>query len=556
MALALWLVGCGPAAPPPRQKPPRPERPELRLGQPVPETIRATRMFTVKPSDVALAEMCRQAATGVPLVYTCGACQREARAASRKRIAAFRRWVGVLKANARVRKNAQIAKLYAKHGEPLGKKLSRAAFVWLRGAKPAELTKAFEAMVREGIGPYIIDKRGPLEEAARAEKVILRMGKSGKGGRDVEVEAGQIKTLDQVAEELKRLAAEYGEKLPPPVRDELAAIAASGLAATVTLDKERTLAGQAEAVKQAKATRMSFKQGDEVIKKGEEYTLVHRQILEEMDAIRCEPCSGGLARCGLGPMRLVRAGALTRHPIKATRDFVVPGVPGLLNVLKKQAADDVARVFTVDGSVGRVREDKLGRLFDRAARAGKDRWKRLRDDLESKLKVKVILQLLTGLDGVPPSKAREAVLDLYARAQAEPIIAAAAPRRTEACTLRRTGGRRVTEETSKSCNIVPLPRLRLQLPKLATDLSDRISKLPLQVQQAVVGLVQELLMANTTPDPEETERRRKKAAEGVTGSSREYRVGDVVVEANSRLTQADIYVLEQMYAVRCTEVPR
>jgi hypothetical protein len=556
MAVVLWLTGCGPAAPPPRQKPPGPDRSALRLGQPVPETIRATRMFTVKPSDRALAEMCRQAATGVPLVYTCGACQREARAAVRKRIATFRRWVGVLKANARVRKPAQIAKLYAKHGAPLGMQLSRAAFVRLRAAPPAELTAAFEAMVREGIGPYIIDERGPLEEAARSKKVILRVGRSGKGGRDVEVDAGEIKALRPVAAELKRLAAEHGAKLPPPVREDLAAIAASGLAATVTIDKERTLAGQAEAVKQAKATRMSFNKGDEVIKKGEEYTLVHRQILQEMDAIRCEPCTGGLARCGLGPMRRVRAGAMTRHAIRATRDFIVPAVPGLQDALKNQAADDVARVFTVDGSVGRVREDKVGRLFDRAARAGKDRWKKLRDDLESKLQVKVILQLLQHLDGVPPRKAREAVLDLYARAQAEPIIAAAAPRPTEACTLRRTAGRRVTEETSKSCNIVPLPRLRLQLPKLATDLSDRISKLPLQVQQAVVGLVQELLVANTTPDPDETERRRKKAAEGVTGSARQYRVGDVVVEPNSQLTQADIYVLEQMYAVHCADLSR
>ena len=552
LVIVLGAGGCGPAAPPPRQKPPvSTERPGLELGQPVPKTIRASRMFSVRPSDEALVQMCRAAAAAVPLVYTCGACQREARAAARKRVAALRRWLRGLGRRGRKLKPAEVGRLHARHREVLGLSLSRAAFERLGGAPPAALIATFGAMVRN-IGPYIIGKRSTVEEAARSTKVILRVKNlKRRGGRDVEVEAGEVRTLRQVEKELKRLAAEHGEKLAELLRADLVEIAASGLAPTMTLDEERTRTAQRKAVKRAKATRLCFEEGDEVVKKGAPYTLVHRQILRKMDGVRCLPCRGGLPRCAPGPLRRVRPGAYTALPITATRDFRVSAVPGLLDVLRKQAADAVPPVFSLKSSLTRARERTLEQLFQRAEVARKDRWARLRVDLERKLGAKVILQLLKSFEAAPLAKVRQAVLDLYSRAQAEPITEGAPPSSTKPCTLRRAGRRRATEETSSSCPIVPLPRWRLQLGELAASLSDRLARLPKPVQRAVVGLVQELLVANTTADAVETERRRKKAAKGVTGSDRTYHEGDKVVPGKSRLTPADLYVLEQMYSVKC-----
>ena len=93
--------GCG--GPPRPEAPPPPELPVLRLHDPAPETIHATRDFSSMPTEEYLTRMRAEAAARTPPVYTCDGCIAAAAAARKERTTAFAKGIKVLAGAARAK---------------------------------------------------------------------------------------------------------------------------------------------------------------------------------------------------------------------------------------------------------------------------------------------------------------------------------------------------------------------------------------------------------------------------------------------------------------------
>lgn len=540
----------------------------MQVGQPAPLTVRATRSFTFKPTGDALADVVRDAATSVPLIYTCGRCQQTTRAANRRMIRTFNAWVRVLARLPRPRRKERQERRYKRQEQQykryntvLGVTLSRESFVRFRALAPDLLIATFAAMIRQGIGPFVVKSRGPVEDEFRGDQVRLRVQ---RGGRWTEalVKPEEVEDLFKVKADLRQLAEEQGARLPASVQRELARIASANLKPSIVFDDARTRAARKEAADRARKTALDFAAGQVVLKQGETFTLTHRAILDEMLSVRCSPCSGGLRACAAGPRRRMKVGGVDSKAILATRNFRILAGPEQTAVLKKQARESVPGVFIHDPRLVQQRDDKLMVLFDLAGKAAaKTRdpsrgWKRLQEGLAEELKTQVLPQLLKSFDGLNLDAVRVAVSEVYSRAQSEPIIAESPPRHTEPCTLRTRRRGKPDEETRTDCPIVPLVRQRLLVAERKRRNARALRGLPPAAQQAVVELAQALLVANTRFDAAETERRRRAAVAQVNPRDRTFREGDVVVPAKKKLGVEDLYILDKMYSMTCRPVRR
>jgi hypothetical protein len=529
----------------------------MQVGQPAPLTVRATRSFTFKPTGDALDNVVRDASARVPLIYTCGRCRRYTRANNRRMVRKFGTWVRSVKRQRRPRKPKELERLYRRHKTVLGVTLSRESFSRFRAVRPDLLTTTFAAMVRQGIGPFVVKTHGPTEKAFRGEQVRVRVLR-GNRWREVVVKPAEVEDLFQVKKDLRLLAEELGARLLKSVQRDLARIAGKNVKATIVLDEERIREEREKAAYQARKTVVDIVSGQVVLKKGEKLTLTHRAILDEMLSVRCDPCSGGMRACAPEPRRLMKVGGIDTQAITALRNFSILAGPEQTAVLKKQARDGVPRIFIHDPRLAQRRDDKLMVLFDLAARVKdpKKRWKKLQGALDEELKAKVLLQLLKTFKGLNIDTVRAAVSEVYSQAQSEPIIDKSPPLHTEPCTLRTRRRGKPDEETFMDCPIVPLIRHRLLVAKHNSRYAKALKGLAPPAQQAVVELVQALLVANTRYDAAETERRRRAAEARVKPKDRTFRKGDVVVPARKKLTPEDIYILDKMYSRVCQDVPR
>lgn len=573
LTLLGCLNACGSARPQTRAEPARVNRPALRIGDPSPVTITASRDFTFDPSDDSLAEMCQAAATRAPLYYTSAGDPRAFREAVGRRVREFERWASLLERTRKVNRPEKVTRLFERHGTVLGHVLSAEAFGRLRESPRRALVEAFSVMARGGADAFILAERSPTERAFSGDKVIVRVESAAKAA-ELEVPLGQLEEQRNVRANLMKLAA-----TPPPsgasgahqplseaVRGDLAEIAMSGMP-TLTFDEGRSRAARRAAVEQAKKTRMTFAMGQVILAKGETITLLHRDVLATMRSVRCEPCSGGLAKCAPGKKRLLKVGSISYTPIIALRSFRAAAGGEVGSANDGLSEELLQRVFVCDERTGRARARALKRAFDRVRPDDRERWQKLRDELQRELQVEVVLPLLQSFDGVPRDKLRAAIVEVYRRAQLTPLVATKpVPRSGEACVVRRVK-KTVGEESLADCPVVPLARYRLRLAETLAQDPGSLVTLPERAQKASVELVQQLLVANTVFDAAETARRANGAAKAAEPArltvareerpkDRLIREGETLVPAGKRMTADDIQLLEQMYAVRCAKQVR
>jgi membrane-associated HD superfamily phosphohydrolase len=548
--------------------------PTLRTWAATPKDILATRDFSVPLFGSFL-----ETAAHVNEIFSCPSCPKDPEAAVAESVKAFTEWAQTLRKESQGAK-AWAARLYEIHKKVLGVELSRESFDRLRAAPVKDLIALFKAILVQGRARYIVRSRVPL----RGEKIVVRVPAKEKGKTKTKtttttkekakeaketkeaapdeaaweeqvVETSEVKDLDQAKKELERVAEKQKSKLPPEAKRDLLRIAATTVAPTLTLDEARSRKVKEGSVARVKRTPLRFLKGEVVVKKGTPLTPDHRRLIELMDSIRCTPCSGGPVACSSGLLGRLRPGSILLQTIQATRDFNLPTSPQRLEAQKRDAAQAVPRLYVCDDKVRKARAEKLGEALELAATAeGKERWKQLRDQIEDRLSANVLLQLVQKLDGAPFEKVHKAVLELYDRAQNEPLVSAQPPAADEACTLRIEGGAKPKEATSARCPVLPLARQRLEFPKRAEKLAGSLSALPQGVRDAAISLVQELLAPNTTFDAPATLALRKKAEGEVKSTPRFYTLGEPVGQKSTRLSYEGRFILEQMFSVSCASV--
>jgi hypothetical protein len=262
LALLALLFGVAACGPPPRPAvPPPPEPPKLRLNDPAPETISATRDFSAMPTVGQLEQMRSEAEAAVPLVYECKGCA-EAVAASRKeRIAAFAKGVKALASAAKVH-GKLLDQLRGEFGAATGVVVPAPTFNRLRQLPRPKLTSVFAAMIKEGRrADYVIDDRAPLERYKGAH-VILR----------VKIKKKPPKAKPVVKAPPAKKAVKKGKRRGKRgKRGKRAARKATKKAAEAA--KAAEVVKAAEAAKAAKAAEAAKAAGDQKKKKWEEREL-------------------------------------------------------------------------------------------------------------------------------------------------------------------------------------------------------------------------------------------------------------------------------------------
>jgi 7TM-HD extracellular len=177
LALLALLIGVAACGPPPRPAvPPPPEPPQLRLHDPAPETITATRDFSAMPTEGQLEEMRSKAEAAIPLVYTCEGCVEAVAAARKERIDAFAKGVKAL-AGAAKAQGPLLEQMRGEFGTVTGVSVPAPTFNRLRQLPRPKLTQVFAAMIKEGRrADYVIDDRAQLErDKGDSGHVILRV---------------------------------------------------------------------------------------------------------------------------------------------------------------------------------------------------------------------------------------------------------------------------------------------------------------------------------------------------------------------------------------------
>ncbi|MBW2737163.1 MAG: hypothetical protein JRH20_32685 [Deltaproteobacteria bacterium] len=549
-ALLTLLTACPTTALPPKKPvvPASRPTPQLVVGQPVTHSIKAERDFFVPIRGEVLAYREHKAA-----IYTQTVRKRALKVKKRKLGREFKRWARVV-TRARIRDLAAFNKAYTLHKKVLGVQISRRVFERIRRSSRRRLGSAFTAMLRHISDAYVVEARGVLEKKVETKEAIVRPAR-GKKGREKKITLAEIKDLGDLKKELALLAKKHGKKLSPQVQGDLVRIIGENLAPTLTLDRARLKKAWVVAQRKVETKPLRFIKGQIVVKKGETLTGEQRGIITTMRALRCEPCAAGAGQCSGGLLPRLRLGGRILRPLKATRSFHVPVDAELKHAVREQALDAVPRVFVLDPEIARSRIKKLGFVLDLASISeGDERWQKLQDGLENELQTKILGQVLDPFVALPFKQLRSTLLALYRSAQSGPITAAAPVPVTEPCILRSKA--KAKEEMLKRCPILPLARLRLDLPLRAGRTIGLLAKMPDNTQKAMIELVQQLLVPNTTFDVAETKRRREKAAAAAKPEERFYRKGEVVFPPKRGLTRVDRHTLKRMFSLRCTPVAR
>jgi membrane-associated HD superfamily phosphohydrolase len=591
--LLVALQGCGSSSVPPPAGPPPPVGPQLSLGNPAPETIRATRDFSVMPSSRQLDRMRHEAAARVPPIYTCDRCVEAARDAREARIKAFARGAKILDRAAKS-KATTLDKHREKFSNAVGVELPAPLFDRLRRLPRAKLVHAVTKMVNEGCGDYVVADRGALEDY-KGDKVILqvrarkkgkakvRRSKRGKRGsarkkaplkaekkkdkewEEIELAADKIRDVAQVKAELGRLAAVHGSGLPSRLQELLTQIAAVGVAPNLTLDEDRTRARREEAASKIKREPLTFSKGQVVLQQGEVVTGTKRRLVRLMYSVKCEPCTAGPVKCSGGLLQRLKPGGRIYRTIRATRDFQV-GSGTRQQLRQGRIGASVPRFYIYDDKPRRTRLSKLQPIFEMAAAfEGRDRVKHYLRRFDKDLDAEILPQIFRKLNTAELEQVSEVVVTLYDKAQGEAIMATKPQRESEPCTIQRAPAEKgetkgkdkasARAKTHDTCPILPLAKLKVELPRRAVHyLGDTVDKLPSDARRAAIELVQLLLQANTTYDPAETMRLREKARAGARVTDRFYRKGEIVLSEGEHMTEEDRHVLQQMFSVRCMPV--